>query len=43
MTTSTGVALFAGGTALTQLWFFWLVPIAGGLVGGAIYRWLCRE
>src|SRR6478672_11446457 len=37
---STGVALLVGGPALQQLWFFWVVPIAGGLAGGALYRWL---
>ncbi|MBX3189903.1 MAG: aquaporin Z [Labilithrix sp.] len=35
---STGVALFAGGAALAQLWFFWVAPLAGGLLGAAIYR-----
>jgi len=35
---STGVALFAGGWAIEQLWAFWLAPIAGGLLGAAIYR-----
>jgi aquaporin Z len=37
---STGVALLVGGAALSQLWFFWVVPIAGGLTGGVLYRWL---
>ncbi len=37
---STGVALFAGGMAVSQLWFFWVVPVLGGLAGGAVYRWL---
>ena len=37
---STGVAVFAGATAISQLWLFWLAPIAGGLLGGVIYRWL---
>lgn len=27
---STGVALFQGGWAVHQLWFFWLVPMLGG-------------
>jgi len=40
---STGVALFVGGTALSQLWFFWVVPVLGGLAGGALYRWLGSE
>lgn len=37
---STGVALFAGGWALTQLWLFWLAPIVGGTLGALIYRLL---
>jgi len=35
---STGVALFVGGWALSQLWLFWVAPIAGGLLGAAVYR-----
>jgi aquaporin Z len=35
---STGVALFAGGWALEQLWLFWLAPIAGGALGGLAYH-----
>jgi len=37
---SLGPALFAGGEALTQLWVFWVAPIAGGVIGALIYRWL---
>jgi aquaporin Z len=37
---STGVALFAGGWALGQLWLFWVAPIIGGVVGATIYRWI---
>jgi aquaporin Z len=37
---STGVALFVGGWAVSQLWLFWVAPIAGGLVAGVFYRWL---
>jgi aquaporin Z len=35
---STGVALFAGGWALEQLWLFWLAPIVGGALGGLAYH-----
>jgi aquaporin Z len=37
---STAVAIFQGGWALQQLWFFWLVPIVGGAAGGIVQRWL---
>jgi aquaporin Z len=37
---STGPALFAGADALGQLWVFWLAPIVGGLIAGAVYAWL---
>lgn len=40
---STGVALFQGGWAISQLWLFWLAPIAGGIAGGFIYRMLFDE
>src|SRR5690606_15436396 len=35
---STGVAVFAGGWALTQLWLFWVAPILGGAIGAIVYR-----
>jgi aquaporin Z len=35
---STGVALFAGGWAVQQLWLFWLAPIVGALLGALTYR-----
>lgn len=34
---STGVALFAGGWAIQQLWVFWIAPIAGGVLGAIVY------
>jgi aquaporin Z len=37
---STGVALFAGGWAIEQLWLFWIAPIIGGVLGAAIYRFI---
>ena len=37
---STGPALFAGGAYISQLWLFWLVPIAGAIVAGLLARWL---
>lgn len=37
---STGPAIFAGGWALSQLWFFWIAPLVGGALGGLIYRGL---
>ena len=40
---STGVALFAGGWALTQLWLFWVAPLIGGILGGSMYRVLGRS
>jgi aquaporin Z len=37
---STGPALFVGSEWLEQLWFFWLVPIAGAIVGAVIHRFV---
>ncbi|MEQ1949585.1 MAG: aquaporin Z [Bryobacteraceae bacterium] len=34
---STGPALFVGGWALEQLWLFWVAPIAGAVLAGAVY------
>ncbi|MGH9373222.1 MAG: aquaporin [Vicinamibacterales bacterium] len=35
---STGVAVFAGGWAVAQLWLFWIAPIVGGVCGAVVYR-----
>ncbi|MDC8015698.1 aquaporin Z [Tahibacter soli] len=40
---STGVALYAGGPAIAQLWLFWLAPLVGAAIGGAIYKNLLEE
>ncbi|MCU0228043.1 MAG: aquaporin Z [Bryobacterales bacterium] len=40
---STGPALFVGGWALEQLWLFWVAPLVGGAIGGALYAWLGKE
>lgn len=34
---STGVALFVGDWAMSQLWLFWVAPIIGALLGAAVY------
>jgi aquaporin Z len=40
---STGVALFAGGWAISQLWLFWVAPIIGGVLGAVVYRSIGSE
>jgi aquaporin Z len=40
---STGPALFVGGWAVQQLWLFWLAPIVGAAIAGAVYPALARE
>ncbi len=35
---STGVALFVGGWAVSQLWLFWVAPIVGAAIGAVVYR-----
>jgi aquaporin Z len=37
---STGVAVFVGDWATAQLWLFWVAPIAGALLGAAVYRFI---
>lgn len=37
---STGPAVFVGGWALAQLWLFWVAPIIGAALAGAVYKWL---
>lgn len=40
---STGVAIFVGGWAISQLWLFWVAPIIGGIFGAGIYRFIGSE
>lgn len=36
---STGVAIFQGDWAISQLWLFWAAPIVGAILAGIVYRW----
>jgi aquaporin Z len=40
---STGVALFQGDWAVSQLWLFWLAPIVGAILAGLVYKWFETE
>lgn len=40
---STGVAVFVGGWAVSQLWLFWAAPIAGAILAGVFYRWMGQD
>ena len=40
---STGVALFQGSWAISELWLFWLAPIVGALLGALVYRFIGSE
>ena len=40
---STGVALYVGDWALSQLWLFWVAPIVGALIGAVVYRFIAEE
>lgn len=35
---STGVAVFVGDWATSQLWLFWIAPIIGAVIGAVIYK-----
>lgn len=37
---STSQAIFVGGWALSQLWLFWVAPILGAIIAGAVYNGL---
>lgn len=40
---STGVAVFVGDWATSQLWLFWVAPIVGAVLGAVIYRLIGKE
>jgi aquaporin Z len=40
---STGVAIFVGGWAISQLWLFWVAPIIGAVVGALVHRFISDE
>ena len=40
---STGPALLVGDWALSQLWLFWVAPLAGAALAGLVYRVLAEE
>jgi len=40
---STGVALFADGPAMSQLWLFWVAPLIGAALGAVIWKVLSPE
>jgi glycerol uptake facilitator-like aquaporin len=40
---STGVAVFVGEWATSQLWLFWVAPIVGALLGSVVYRLIGSE
>lgn len=40
---STGVALYQGSWAISQLWLFWVAPLIGGAIGGLIYKSLFED
>lgn len=40
---STGVALYAGGDFVMQLWLFWVMPLVGGLLAGLVYSALFAQ
>lgn len=40
---STGVALYTGDWAMSQLWLFWVAPIVGAILGAIVYKVISKE
>jgi aquaporin Z len=40
---STGVAVYVGDWAVSQLWLFWLAPIVGAVIGAMVYRAIASD
>jgi len=40
---STGVAVYVGDWAVSQLWLFWIAPIVGAVIGTLVYRFVGQE
>jgi aquaporin Z len=40
---STGVAVYVGDWAVSQLWLFWLAPIVGAVLGAMVYRAIASD
>ncbi|MBU0916622.1 aquaporin Z [Aquabacterium parvum] len=40
---STGVAVYVGGWAMSQLWVFWVAPMVGAVLGAAAYKFMGRD
>jgi aquaporin Z len=40
---STGVALYVGGWATSQLWLFWVAPIVGAVLGACAWRLIGKD
>ena len=40
---SLAVAVFNQGESLTQLWLFWVAPIAGAVIAGLLYRFVFEK
>jgi len=40
---STGVGLYVGDWAVSQLWLFWVAPIVGAVIGAVVYKFIGSE